>query len=147
MAQPTVTRGSNFLLKIWNGSSYAAPCGLTNVVMTDTTTGNTIDLPDCADPTLVSWQGYEPQSRNVEISADGVLDTTVLSTYRSFKADGTGELCRIELANVTLANGGGYWQGTFHLTTLSVTGQRGQKVQVSLSLVSDGEVTWTNAAA
>lgn len=147
MAQPTVTRGSNFLLKIWDGAAYTAPCGLTNVVLNDSTNVNDIDLPDCADPTLISWLGREPQSRGVEISADGVLDTTVLDTYRAFKADSNGELCRIELANVSLANGGGYWQGTFHLTQLQITGQRGQKVQVSLSLVSDGEVTWTNAAA
>jgi hypothetical protein len=48
---------------------------------------------------------------------------------------------------VALAKGGGHWAGAFKLTSFEVTGQRKQKAESSVTLVSDGPVVWTDAAA
>ena len=53
---------------------------------------------------------------------------------------------RVEIAS-TLADGGGYWQGVFHLSQLDVTGEDGDMIKSEITLVSDGDWAWTDAAA
>ena len=39
---------------------------------------------------------------------------------------------------------GKYWEGAVHLESFEVSGNRGEKAQVSISLVSDGEITYND---
>jgi predicted secreted protein len=147
MALAVVASGTKLLIKIGDGASpevFTAPCGLTTATFTFSKTVNEIDIPDCEDLDAISWLGREPQNRSLAVTGEGVLDTTVLDDYQAFYDDNDGKNLQLVL-NVSAALGGGYWSGRFHLTEFGVTGQRGQKIQVSLSIVSDGAVTWTAA--
>ena len=50
---------------------------------------------------------------------------------------------RIYVGAVTDAVNGYYWAGAVHLSGFEVTGERGNKAQVSVTLVSDGEMVFT----
>ena len=147
MAYPVVASASKLLLKIGDGASpevFAAPCGITTKAFNFASAVNEVDLVDCDDPDAVGWVANEKRNRSLTISASGVLDTTVLDTYRDFHGDVDSRNCQLQV-NVASGVGGGYWSGAFHLTGFNVTGTHGEKILVDLSLVSDGEVTWTNA--
>lgn len=147
MATPTVASGTKLLVKLGNGASpevFAEPCGLTTKNFTLNKGTNDIDLPDCDDPDAISWLGREAQNRSAEISGDGVLDTTVLDSYQAWFDSNAARNVQIAI-NVAAASGGGHWTGAFHLTSLAIGGERGQKITVSLTIQSDGAVTWVPA--
>lgn len=147
MAYPIVASASKLLLKIGDGASpevFAAPCGITTKAFNFSSAVNEVDLVDCANPDAVGWVANEKRNSSLAVSGSGVLDTTVLDTYWDFYRSVDAVTCQLQL-NVAAGVGGGYWQGDFHLTGFNVTGTHGEKVQVDLSLINDGEVTWVPA--
>ena len=62
-----------------------------------------------------------------------------LPTWQQFFTGGVYKNVRIEAVSDT---NGGYWQGRFLLTSFNVNAELGNKVQVEISLQSDGQVTW-----
>lgn len=147
MAVPTVASGTKLLIKLGDGASpevFGEPCGLTTKNVTFSKTVNDLDLPDCADPDAISWVAREAQNRSMEISGDGVLDTTVLATWQDWFDSNDATNCQVAV-NVATGVGGGHWAGAFHLTSLGIGGERGQKMTISVTMQSDGAVTWVPA--
>ncbi len=147
MAQAKVVNFSKFLVLVGDGASpevFAAPCGLTSRGITFTAETNDTNIPDCADEDAPSWLGRDTVSLSGEISGSGVLDLDALEVWQEFI--GERRNCRVKI-DVPLAQNGGHWQGSFILTSFAVTGERGSKVSVEITLTSDGEVPWVPASA
>lgn len=102
-------------------------------------------IPDCDDSTLPGWIEREKDGLSAAVNGAGMLHTTSVETFWNWFKSKDTKNCRI-LVNTTGANGGGYWAGAFHLSEFSVTGNRKEKATSSVSLMSDGEVTWVDAA-
>lgn len=148
MAQAVVASGSKVLIQLGDGASpevFAHPCGITTKAVNQETTVNEVDIPDCSDEDAISWIGIEPQNRQMTVTGSGVLDKTELVNYRTFFALATAKNVRVNM-NLGVGTGGGYWAGGMRLTTFNITGEKGQKIQVEITLRSDGEMAWTDQA-
>jgi hypothetical protein len=104
-------------------------------------------MPDCDNPDDPAWKSVTKDGLSATISGAGMLYTASVSEwYTWFNGDDSKNI-QFTL-NVPLASGGGYWQGAFKLTNFEVTSD-GNKEQstCNVTLVSDGAVTWNDAAA
>lgn len=140
MAQPTTIAGTSLLIKIGDGASaevFAHPC----LINADRgiqfgSNANAVVVPDCADPEAPGWNQGTKDGLSATITGAGVLDN-VLATIQAydtwFRSDDTKNV-RVYLGAV------GFWQGAFKLTQWSITGARGGKAEVSLTLESEGSV-------
>jgi hypothetical protein len=151
MALAKVVRGKSLLIKVSDGGSptpvYAHPC-LINAArgIVFTAESNQTRIPDCDDPELISWIKREKTALGATINGAGVLNTPDTQEYFDWWKSASPKVIRIELNGVSGANGGGYFAGSFHLTNFEITGDIGEYAQCSLSLESDGEITWTDAS-
>lgn len=143
MAAGTSTSFGNFLIKLGNGAGpevFAAPCGLTTKGFNQTANVQETTVPDCADEDAAAYIERDVDTLSSEISGSGVMTSEAFTTWRVWFASAASKNCRIYPNGAT----GGYWQGAFILTAFNLTAQRGQKVNVDVTMQSDGAYTWVN---
>lgn len=137
MAKATTLRFSQFLILLGNGATpveaFAKPCGLTSRGFERTANMNDTNVMDCDDEDAPSWLERDVISYQASISGAGSVANESFDTWDAWWADGGTKNVRIEL-------GARVWEGPFKLAQLSVTGEKGQRVNMTISLVSDGEV-------
>ena len=97
---------------------------------------------DCADPEAVAWVLREKTNLSAAITGSGVVNTPDIGEFFDWLASPDSKNCKVVI-DVPSADGGVVFTGAFHLTEFSVTGNRGEKMQASVSLSSDGAVTKT----
>ncbi len=141
MSLAKTLRGTKLLIKVSDGASTPAfvhPCLInTSRGIQFTAEMNEVLVPDCADPDLMAWLEREKKSLSATINGAGVLNTPDTENYFNWFKDADPKACRVELSGVTGgANGGGYLSGSFHLSQFEITGDRGDKVQASMSFPS-----------
>lgn len=106
---------------------------------------NEFVVPDCLTPEDPAWKEVTKDGLSAQISGTGMLHTSSVKTWFDwFKGPDTKNI-RVKV-NVPGADGGGYWQGAFHLTAFEVTGDRNAKAESSETLISSGPVTWVDNA-
>lgn len=148
MAQAETIKFGEFLFKVEDPDApnvFFAPCGITSRSLDFTKATNETNVPDCDNDDLASWLERDVVSLSSAISGTGVLDRNAHATWRKWAFATDSWRCRIETAG-SLANGGGYYQGYYHLTKFSPKADRGQRVTMDVSLDSDGQVAWVDAA-
>lgn len=149
MARPTTYSAKKLLILLGDGGSpetFAAPCGLTTRGINFTKETNDTTVPDCDDPDLPAWTERAVRTLSATVSGSGILAAEAFETWRKAFLSTDPVNARIKVDD-TLANGGGYFSGAFHLDQFNVTGEIGNKIQVEISMSSDGEVTWVAADA
>ena len=148
MAQATTLPFSAFkaMLETATPNTFAAPCGLTERSVSFTKETNDTTSIDCDDEDAPAWVDRDVVSLSASISGEGVMARQSLETWREAFASTEPVKTRIEVAG-TAAQGGGYWQGLFHLSSFELTGTKGERCTVSIEMQSTGPVTWTDAAA
>lgn len=145
----TASGGSQLLIMVGDGATpevFANACTINAERGIDLTAEtNDINVPDCDDPEAPAWVEREKRSWQGTISGQGVLNTPDIQAYFTWLSATTSRNVRVRV-NVLQVDGGGHWSGKFHLTQFNVTGNRGDKVQASITLLSDGPIAWTAAA-
>ena len=149
-AVPRVT-GSKLLVQIGDGAdpeTFAHDCLInTKRGVQFTSETNESIMPDCDNPDDPAWKSVTKDGFSAQISGAGMLYTASVSEwYDWFNSD---DAKNIQFAlNVPLASGGGHFAGAFKLTQFEITSD-GNKEQstCNVTLVSDGAVEWTDAAA
>lgn len=140
MAQATTYTFSQFLVKVGDGASpevFTDPCGLTTRGFTRSANMNDTNVPDCADPDAPSWLGRDVVSYHGAIAGSGVVAKESFQTWEDWWNDGATRNVRIELGNpVEYA-----WIMPAKLSDFAVTSERGKRVDMTVSIVSDGAVT------
>lgn len=148
MTKPTTINASKLYISLGDGAAtevFTAPCGLTTRGITFTKNLNDTTVPDCDDPDAPAWIERSVESFTGEVTGSGVLATEAYPTWRTrFLASVSGNV-RIGLS-VPLAQNGGWWAGKAHISSLAITGDLGEKVQVAVTITSDGVWTWVPAA-
>lgn len=140
MAKPTTFRGTSLLIKIGNGADpevFAFPCGLTTNGLNRSAETNDVSVPDCADPDAPAWTEREVSTMSWEASGSGVLASESVSIWDAWHASG---LPRNVQVDVGAAGTGRRYTGQALLTSYNITGERGSKVQVEVTLSGDGEL-------
>lgn len=143
MAQGTSTSFGNFLIKLGDGGGpevFAAPCGLTTKGFNQTANVQETTVPDCSDEDAAAFIERGVDTLSSEISGAGVMTQEAFTTWRAWFLSAASKNCRIYPNGAS----GGYWQGAFILSAFNLTVNRGQKVEVSVTMQSDGAYTWTN---
>lgn len=147
MAQATTRSWSK--LTIWPGDGVSPEvftskvCGLTSKGFTLSSETSDTAVPDCTDPDLPAWIERVTRSSSAEISGSGVMAEETFAFWRDWKLDGSAKNVRVMLDLVT---SDGYFAGSFLLTNFELTGNQDDgKVNVSLTLQSNGEVDWTTS--
>lgn len=147
MTKPLTLSFGNF--KVYVGSSdspgtYVAPCGFTQKSLTiDAETSDTT-VPDCDDPEAMAWTERGVNALSATVSGSGVMAMASLATWRDWMLAGESRQIRVEFTE-TGANGGGYYEGDAILQSLGhsvALGSDGNKTQLQVNIVSNGEWTW-----
>ncbi|WP_411838677.1 phage tail tube protein [Paracoccus sp. ME4] len=143
MARPTTFVGSSVALFLEGtpAGTYARPCGLTNHTFTFSKNATDVTVPDCNDPELPAWIERGVESLDFSGSGTGVLAAEAVDTWWDAFNSAESINARIYVGKPTDTANGRYWQGKVHVTSFEVTGERGNKAQVSVSVVSDGQLT------
>ena len=138
MAGPQTTRGTQLLIKIETapGSGvFAHPC-LINAKrgIKFTTSTNKVIVPDCDNPDDPAWQTVIKDAISASIDGAGKNDKASVSVYDAWLRSPDGKAVQVWLGTY------GYWQGTFQLTNYELSGDRGNVVENTIALESDGVV-------
>ena len=139
MAIATTYPFSKFLVKIGDGAApevFTDPCGLTSKGFTRTANLNDTNIPDCDDPDAPSWLGRDVVSYQASIAGSGVVAEESFATWEDWWNDGDTRNIRIELGSPAEYA----WIMPAKLQEFSITGERGDKVQMTVAIVSDGAV-------
>lgn len=136
----TVTFGV-FGIKVGDGATpeaFSAPCGLTSKGFNQTASTQETVVPDCDDPDAPAYTERGIDAISGEISGSGVLDKSAFeNVWQPWFVSAAPRNCRIYPSGET----GKYYAGSFVLTALNMTADRGQKVTISVTMQNDGEYT------
>lgn len=141
MAKPTTFRGTSLLIKIGDGGSpetFDFPCGLTTNALNRSAETNDTNVPDCDDPDAPAWTEREVSTMAWEATGSGVLADESVSIWDAWHASGLTKNVQIDVGT---AAAGRRYTGRALLTGYNITGERGSKVQVEVTLSGDGELT------
>lgn len=147
MAKPTTQRPGKFSIWLGDGASpedfTSATCGFTTKSISFSIDTADVTVPDCDDPDAMNWSERTPTAASATVSGAGVMAEETFDTWNTWALSGEAKNARIVLDKSTP----GYWGGFWILTAWEVTGNTSDgKVQVSVTLQSDGEVTWATGA-
>lgn len=137
MAKPTTFKFGELLIEVGDGNSpevFGNPCGLTSKSFNGQAATNDTNVPDCDDPDAASWLERDVVSLTRDISGSGVLADEFLDVWDDWFESANTKNVRVSLGDFQ-------WTGAYLLTGFEITGDIGDKVKVSVSLQSDGEVT------
>ncbi len=102
-------------------------------------------VPDCDDPDAPGWSTVSKDGLSATITGSGMLHTSSVADWFDWFDGADAKNVRVNL-NVGAAAGGGYWAGAFKLTSFEVSGPGKNTATCSVTLESDGVITWTDAA-
>jgi predicted secreted protein len=144
MANVKSARGVKLVLKVGDGASpevFAAKCSI-NAARGITISSTTNEFPDidCSDPDAVAFVLTEKVNLSAKITGAGIVNTPDVQDFFDWVISPDSVNCQFVL-DVPSADGGVIFEGAFHLTEFAVTGDRGGKVENTISLASDGAVT------
>jgi predicted secreted protein len=142
MAQPHTYTFGEFLIEVGDGADpevFSAPCGLTSKSFNLQAATSDTNVPDCDDPDAPSWLERDVTSLSRDITGSGVLAEESLELWDDWATSGNPKNVQISLTDGD--DGTRTWTGSYILSGFEITGQIGEKVQVNVTLVSNGEVT------
>lgn len=122
---------------------FSAPCGFTEKGLSFSRELGEVTIPDCADEEAPAWVGRETTSQSATLSGQGVLTIEALPIWLALLNSTESVNARVEIwvsgAKV------GHWQGAFALESFENSAPKGERVNVNVTLQSDGEISYTAA--
>lgn len=146
MAQPDIIRGTYFSLMLGDGEvveTFAALCGITTRSFTHQTNTNDVFTRDCADPEDIPIRRLIPTGSQWDLSGEGVLNRANLATIQAAD-DAQAHNWRYlftEPADDLVFQG--YYAGPAIITNFQITAADDDFANISITLASDGQWTWT----
>lgn len=141
MARPVTMKFGKFFVRLSDGATppvFAAPCGFTQKSFSRSKTLSSVNVPDCDNPDAAAWEERDVQSMSATISGSGVLAKEALPVWEAALVSTDSVECEVELEFPDGTSS--VYTGLFHLESFEVTGSQGERVQVSVTMQSDGEI-------
>lgn len=139
MAQPVTIKGGKVSVSLGSGSPlvYDAPCGFTSKSITLTKALEEVNVPDCDDPDAVDWLGRDATSLSMSVSGEGVLASESVEDWLDAweNVDSVPVEIAWEFPAKTIT-----WTGRMHVESMETTAPNGQRVTMTVSMQSDGEM-------
>lgn len=143
MAKPDTVRFGKFYVRLSDGADpavFTAPCGFTSKSFVRNKTLSEINVPDCDDPDAPSWLERDVQSMAATISGEGVLAKSAVPIWEAALESTDSTECEVEL--VYADGDSDVYTGFFHLESFEITGAIGERVNVSVTMQNDGEISY-----
>jgi hypothetical protein len=137
------------LIKIGDGGGtevFTIACGIQDITVNETVNTSDRFVRDCAKPGEIPYRQVKATSKQIDVSASGLLDKAHVAIYRT--AAGKVKNYKIEYYADDGTDAGvliGTWAGAFMLTSINEGIPREGTTSVELNLASDGAATWTAA--
>lgn len=137
MAQPNTARFGKFIVSIWDGSAFVAPCGFTSKALNLGKNLSEVPIPDCADPDAPFWIARDVQSLTAAVSGEGLLAEESVDVWLDayYSTSSVETQVEIEFPGLTRT-----FTGLMHVESVNITAEQGGRVQASISMQSDGEL-------
>jgi TP901-1 family phage major tail protein len=146
LAKPVTVKFGKFYVRLSDGASpptFAAPCGFTSKSFTRSKTLGEVQVPDCDDPDAPAWVERDVQSMSAAITGEGVLAKSAVPIWEDALASSDSIEAEVELEYPD--GDSDIYTGFFQIESFEVTGAIGERVNVSVSLQSDGEITYVRS--
>lgn len=101
--------------------------------------------PNCTDPDAPAWVARVIDTLSAGISGAGTMESISWGALRDRMLAGVPFNVRVTL-DLPGAQGGGYFQGAYVMTSLGAAKEGRGFVSCSVAMSSDGAITWTDAA-
>lgn len=137
--------GRALLVKIGDGAgteAFANLCGLNSKTMTINNSLIDVTTPDCTTPAGIMWTESLNGVKNLTISGDGFFEDSVTELRMNTVAMQADPKCNFQVVVPAF----GTYAGSFYIESLEFGGESQGGVTYSLSLTSNGAVTFTSAA-
>lgn len=149
MAKPKTYSWSKFIVLVGDSATptegFTAICALTSKGLEFSGDTADVSVPDCDDPDLPAWAERIIRTKSASITGDGVMDFESHEVFFAWFDSGEAINVQIKL-DAPAADSGGMYMGKFLLTTYANTGnQDDAKISHSMTMQSDGPITWTPA--
>lgn len=135
--------GRALLIKIGDGATpteaFANLCGLNSKTFTINNSSIDVTTPDCTAPEGALWTATLNGMKNVSISGNGFFEDSVSELRMNTVAMSADNACNFE---VVVPNFGTY-AGAFRIASVEFGGETEGGVTYSLTLESNGAVTFT----
>lgn len=146
--KPTVLPGTALLILVGDGGSpevFAQPCGLTNTGLSLTASTNSTVIPFCDDPSAAAWDSKDVSAISAQVTGSGVMAVESFDEWNDWFLSGKARHIQIKLDDGK-GHFVGHYEGAFVLSNFKLTGSRGQKITVDVTLDNDDIVSWVDAA-
>lgn len=150
MADDKLRRGTILSIKLSDGASsnpvFTNICGLNVRSSNQSKNMNDFAATDCSNREKIKALRRVVASKGMEISGSGWFLAELRETMQEVFDDPDGRVLRFEVG-LPLADGGGYYEGNFHMSAFNITGNEDEMITCELTFMSDGEYPWTDASA
>ena len=150
MAQPKTFSFGDFQVLVGNGASpevFSNPCGFTQRSSKIDATAEETMVPDCDNEDAPVWPARDISSVSASVNGQGVMTPGAAPIWRNWMLGGLKKNVRVGPIGRTLADDGGYYQGSAVLTSLENVSAKGKRVTATIALASDGPWIWVPASA
>lgn len=146
MAYTNKLRSTRAYIALGNGADpevFAPLCGITTKGLTQTrATSETVDW-DCADPDATPITVRDTGATDWSITGSGLLHRPLLPTLQAAFDDSAPQTFRFVFDEATTDQViDGYYQGPGIVTELTVTGENGQYLNISLTITAAGPIAF-----
>jgi hypothetical protein len=152
MAAPTTARfGAGFIELETAPSTFTKICGFNSIEINWEKETNDTTVPDCDLPDAPAWTERDLVSRSASFSCEGVMAKEALPHIETATESGVSVNVRITIAGMGVGTGtpplvNKRYSGKFHVRH-GLSGERGNKWQISIEGESDGAVVSASVAA
>lgn len=140
----------SLLIQFGDGGSpetFAHNCSInTTREFTIEATTNDGTAPDCDNLDAPSWVLRSVDTLSAGISGAGTMDPLSYAVLRDKQLAGEAINARVKI-DIALAAGGGYFSGSYVITSMAIAKEGKGYLTCNMALQSDGAITWVPAAA
>lgn len=136
--------GRALLVKIGDGEAsetFANLCGLNSKSLTINNSSIDVTTPNCTDPGGALWTETLTGLKSVSVSGDGFFEDSTSEARMNSVAMSADNSCNFQIVVPDF----GTYAGSFRIASLEFGGESEGGVTYSVSLESNGEVTFTAA--
>lgn len=136
--------GRELLVKIGDGEVsevFSNLCGLNSKSLTINNSSIDVTTPDCASPGGALWTETLAGVKNLSVSGDGYFEDSTAEARMNTVAMAADNSCNFEIVVPDF----GTYAGAFRIDSVEFGGETEGGVTYSLSLSSNGAVTFTAA--
>lgn len=136
MARATVSTFGQFIVSVGDGEDpevFTKICGLRSKSFGVTNATQTTQIPDCDDEDAPAYEEAQIVSQTMPLSGSGLFAREMQALLLTWAEDGAVKNIRVYPGQATVTGDVSYYAGPALLQELTITGERGDKIQANMT--------------